>query len=162
GAPAYLPRTFPAVEEAIAWIHDAGGVAVWAHPFWDLDAGDEVLRSIDAFRAHGLDGVEGFYPTHDAAQARLLAGRSAQPGRRRRSFAPRRAARAPRGGPAPGPPPRPPRGGAGGGPPPPPSQPLPPLDARELAAVFAGGLAGTLARAGLAQALPHATGAWPW
>jgi fluoride exporter len=39
---------------------------------------------------------------------------------------------------------------------------LPHLDARELAAIFAGGLAGTLARAGLAQALPHAAGAWPW
>jgi len=44
----------------------------------------------------------------------------------------------------------------------PPHPHLPALDARELAAVFAGGLAGTLARAGLAQALPHAAGAWPW
>jgi len=80
GAPAYLPRTFPAADEAIGWIHDAGGMAVWAHPFWDLDAGDEVLRSIDAFRAHGLDGVECFYPTHDAGQARLLADRCAELG----------------------------------------------------------------------------------
>ncbi len=39
---------------------------------------------------------------------------------------------------------------------------LPPIDARELAAIFAGGVTGTLARAGLAQALPHAAGAWPW
>jgi CrcB protein len=39
---------------------------------------------------------------------------------------------------------------------------LPQIDARELAAIFAGGVAGTLARAGLAQALPHAAGAWPW
>jgi predicted metal-dependent phosphoesterase TrpH len=38
GAPAYRRRTFPTVEEAIALIHDAGGVAVWAHPFWDLEA----------------------------------------------------------------------------------------------------------------------------
>ncbi len=36
------------------------------------------------------------------------------------------------------------------------------LDGRELAAIFAGGFAGALARAGLAQALPHAAGAWPW
>jgi fluoride exporter len=36
------------------------------------------------------------------------------------------------------------------------------LDARELAAVFAGGVLGALARAGLGQALPHARGAWPW
>jgi CrcB protein len=44
--------------------------------------------------------------------------------------------------------------------PPPPL--LPRLDARELAAIFAGGVFGALARAGLAQALPHAPDAWPW
>lgn len=36
------------------------------------------------------------------------------------------------------------------------------LDRRELAAVFAGGIIGALARAELAEALPHATGGWPW
>src|SRR3954447_9705920 len=39
---------------------------------------------------------------------------------------------------------------------------MPSLDARELAAVFAGGVLGALARAGLAEALPHARGGWPW
>jgi CrcB protein len=39
---------------------------------------------------------------------------------------------------------------------------LPHLDARELAAIFAGGVLGALARVGLAQAFPHAPGAWPW
>ncbi len=80
GAAAYLPRTFPGVGEAIGWIHDAGGVAVWAHPFWDLDDHAEALASIDAFRAEGLDGVECFYPSHDAEQTRLLAGRCAELG----------------------------------------------------------------------------------
>jgi CrcB protein len=36
------------------------------------------------------------------------------------------------------------------------------VDRRELAAVFAGGFAGALARAGLVEALPHAAGEWPW
>jgi CrcB protein len=36
------------------------------------------------------------------------------------------------------------------------------VDRRELAAVFAGGFAGALARAGLVEALPHAVGEWPW
>jgi fluoride exporter len=36
------------------------------------------------------------------------------------------------------------------------------LDGRELAAIFAGGVLGALARAGLAEAFPHSTGAWPW
>ncbi|UGS37039.1 CrcB family protein [Capillimicrobium parvum] len=31
-----------------------------------------------------------------------------------------------------------------------------------LAAIVAGGAAGALARAGLAEALPHAAGGWPW
>ena len=35
-------------------------------------------------------------------------------------------------------------------------------DPRELAAVFAGGTAGALARAGVADALPAQPGHWPW
>ena len=75
GRPAYLPRTHPSVGEAIGWIHDAGGVAVWAHPFWDLDLDAEVLEAIDGFRTEGLDGVECFYVTHTREQAELLAQR---------------------------------------------------------------------------------------
>jgi CrcB protein len=36
------------------------------------------------------------------------------------------------------------------------------LDARELAAIFAGGFLGAVARAGLVEALPHDPGQWPW
>ncbi len=39
---------------------------------------------------------------------------------------------------------------------------LPKLDRRELAAIFVGGAIGTLARAGLSEALPHAPTQWPW
>lgn len=39
---------------------------------------------------------------------------------------------------------------------------LPPLDVRELAAVFVGGAVGTLARAGLAQGFQHSPTSWPW
>jgi fluoride exporter len=35
-------------------------------------------------------------------------------------------------------------------------------DARELAAIFAGGFVGTVARTELAQALPFHPGHWPW
>jgi CrcB protein len=35
-------------------------------------------------------------------------------------------------------------------------------DRRELAAIFAGGCAGALARALLGEALPHDAGEWPW
>jgi hypothetical protein len=65
GTPTYVGRARPTVEEAIEAIHRAGGVAVWAHPFWDLDTPD-----LDAFS--GLDGVEVFYPTYTEAQTRAL------------------------------------------------------------------------------------------
>jgi 3',5'-nucleoside bisphosphate phosphatase len=75
GAPAYAGRTRPTVAEAIGWIHDAGGKAIWAHPFWDIEDDAAVLAAIDRYRAAGLDGVECFYVTHDERQTRLLAGR---------------------------------------------------------------------------------------
>jgi fluoride exporter len=39
---------------------------------------------------------------------------------------------------------------------------LPVTDARELAAIFAGGAIGALARSGLADHAPHGPGEWPW
>lgn len=72
GAAAYVARSRPTVEEAIDVIHEAGGIAVWAHPFWDIDDADTVLAAIEQFAEAGLDGVEVFYPSHDEAQARLL------------------------------------------------------------------------------------------
>ncbi len=80
GKPAFRLRETPTVAEAIDAIHDAGGVAVWAHPFWDIDADEEVLASIDRFRALAIDGVEAFYVTHDERQTRLLAARCEQLG----------------------------------------------------------------------------------
>jgi predicted metal-dependent phosphoesterase TrpH len=80
GRPGFKPRPAPTVPEAIEAIHDAGGVAVWAHPFWDLAESREVLDAIDRFREAGLDGVECFYPTHTREQAGLLAGRCARLG----------------------------------------------------------------------------------
>ena len=72
GGPAYSRRTTPTVAEAIDAIHAAGGVAVWAHPFWDLADDAEVVEALERFSAAGLDGVEAFYTTHDEPQTRLL------------------------------------------------------------------------------------------
>jgi hypothetical protein len=72
GAAAYVARSRPTVAEAIEVIHRAGGVAVWAHPFWDLDAPAEAIAAIDAFVAMGLDGIEVFYATHSEEQTRFL------------------------------------------------------------------------------------------
>jgi predicted metal-dependent phosphoesterase TrpH len=72
GAAAYVARSRPTVSQAIEVIHAAGGVAVWAHPFWDVDAPEEALRTLEEFTGAGLDGVECFYATHTEQQTRLL------------------------------------------------------------------------------------------
>jgi hypothetical protein len=80
GKPAFKPRTTPTIAESIEAIHDAGGLAVWAHPFWDISGPPEVLEAIDRFRGCGLDGVECFYVTHTREQTELLADRCAELG----------------------------------------------------------------------------------
>lgn len=69
GAPAYRRRTTPTVAEAVDAIHAAGGLAVWAHPFWDVDDPQEVVATIERFATTcGIDGVEAFYVTHTREQ----------------------------------------------------------------------------------------------
>lgn len=80
GRPAFVPRQGPSVAESIAAIHDAGGVAVWAHPFWDVANPRAVLDTVDRFRSCGLDGVECFYATHTREQTELLADHCAERG----------------------------------------------------------------------------------
>lgn len=72
GSPGYVRRTRPTVAEAIAVLHAAGGVAVWAHPFWDIEDPPATLGALERFAAEGLDGVECFYPTHTREQTALL------------------------------------------------------------------------------------------
>ena len=75
GRPAFRPRERPTVAGAVECIHAAGGVAVWAHPFWDVKDSNEVLATIDRFRELGIDGVECFYATHTRVQSDLIADR---------------------------------------------------------------------------------------
>ena len=77
GRPAFRLRQTPTVAQAIDAIHQAGGLAVWAHPFWDIADAEEVLDSIERFHALGIDGVEAFYVTHTRQQTELLAERCA-------------------------------------------------------------------------------------
>ena len=78
--PAYARRTRPTVAGAIEAIHAAGGVAVWAHPFWDLAGDHEVIAALERFSDAGLDGVEAFYTTHNEAQTRRLCDEAARLG----------------------------------------------------------------------------------
>jgi hypothetical protein len=72
--PAYVPGIALFPEEAIQLIHDAGGVAVLAHPVFVKNFPALVERLVPA----GLDGIELCYPEHSGAikaQVRDLAQR---------------------------------------------------------------------------------------
>jgi 3',5'-nucleoside bisphosphate phosphatase len=69
GAKAFVPRRWPTAAEAIELIHGAGGVAVIAHPYWDISEPAEVE---DLIRSLGADGVETFYPPHTKQQTEHL------------------------------------------------------------------------------------------
>jgi predicted metal-dependent phosphoesterase TrpH len=56
------PVPKPAMADAIAMVHDAGGEAVLAHPGYYWKDGEPVLEQLAALRALGLDGVELDYP----------------------------------------------------------------------------------------------------
>ena len=69
GAKAFVPRRWPTADEAVDLIHGAGGVAVVAHPYWDVK---DPARVEELIRALELDGIEAFYPDHTKAQSEHL------------------------------------------------------------------------------------------
>jgi 3',5'-nucleoside bisphosphate phosphatase len=73
GAKAFVPRRWPSAEEAVRLVHDAGGAAVVAHPYWDVKDPEQVRDLIESLsRDVGLDGVEAFYPPHTPDQTKHL------------------------------------------------------------------------------------------
>jgi 3',5'-nucleoside bisphosphate phosphatase len=69
GGKAFVSREWPSATEAVDLIHGAGGAAVIAHPFWDIDDPGEVAAMIGEL---DVDGVECFYPAHDKEQTEFL------------------------------------------------------------------------------------------
>ena len=64
GRPAWVPKTKMSALESIQLIHQAGGVAVMAHP--GLNRTDEIIPDlVDA----GLDGIECFHTKHSTKMA---------------------------------------------------------------------------------------------
>src|SRR5215218_6349510 len=71
GAKAFVPRRWPTAEQAVELIHDAGGAAVVAHPYWDVKDPAQVRDLVESLvRDVGLDGIESFYPPHTPDQTR--------------------------------------------------------------------------------------------
>ncbi|MFT3926232.1 MAG: PHP domain-containing protein [Myxococcales bacterium] len=72
-APANVRKQVPSPEEAIRWIHEAGGKAVWAHPLArNLQRPGGIDRLARELRDQGLDGLEEVHPAHDANSRRRI------------------------------------------------------------------------------------------
>ena len=68
GRPAYVSKLRLEIADAIRLVHDAGGIAVLAHP-----GADAVRPRLDRLIAVGLDGIEVRHPSHSPDEiARLL------------------------------------------------------------------------------------------
>jgi predicted metal-dependent phosphoesterase TrpH len=69
GAAAYVEKARLSPAESIALIHEAGGVAVLAHPYQlkleSYEAADDLVGELAGF---GLDGIEALYSRHSASQ----------------------------------------------------------------------------------------------
>lgn len=68
GAPAYVPRMLSDTRDVIAWIRNAGGVPVLAHPTWTRCQGEPLYRLCACLKEAGLSGLEVFYSSHNRKQ----------------------------------------------------------------------------------------------
>ena len=64
---AFIPKAKLTIEEAIAIAHEAGAIAIWAHP------GDAGRRErLEPLVAAGLDGIEVRHPSHSSEDMKRL------------------------------------------------------------------------------------------
>jgi predicted metal-dependent phosphoesterase TrpH len=68
GRPAYVARELPEPAEAVAWIRQARGIPVLAHPTWVKQSGEGLDRLVGQLKASGLGGIEAYYSTHTTKQ----------------------------------------------------------------------------------------------
>ena len=74
GKPAYSPRQVFSIKECIDIIHQANGLAIWAHPFSNSHLTISNFRCrMNALKEEGLDGVEAYYPCHTQNQTKMAA-----------------------------------------------------------------------------------------
>jgi predicted metal-dependent phosphoesterase TrpH len=67
GRPGFVPKERLEVREAIAMTHEAGGLAIWAHP-----GSDGRRASLEPLVEAGLDGVEVRHPSHGTEDVNRL------------------------------------------------------------------------------------------
>jgi predicted metal-dependent phosphoesterase TrpH len=69
GRPAYVAKEQLSMTDAIAMVHEAGGLAVLAHP-----GGSGTRERIEALIALGMDGIEVKHPSHSSSDTTRLRG----------------------------------------------------------------------------------------
>jgi predicted metal-dependent phosphoesterase TrpH len=73
GRPGYVAHAWASLEDAVAWIHAAGGQAVLAHPGRYKVSSTGLRRLLGEFRDLGGDAIEVLSPSHQAAQVAQFA-----------------------------------------------------------------------------------------
>ncbi len=69
GKPLYLPKQVLTPHDAIALIHQAGGLAVMAHPGLIPLSREALAKRVESLaRDSGLDGIEAYYSQHSPAE----------------------------------------------------------------------------------------------
>lgn len=64
GKPAFVPKKRFTVKECIDLIHDAGGLAVLAHPMLYGYGAQDITNVLRGLKLEGLDGIECIYSSH--------------------------------------------------------------------------------------------------
>ena len=75
GRPAYVAKELPSPAEAFAVIHEAGGVAVFAHP-----GRDGTRERVERLVQQGLDGLEVLHPSHPPEEIERFSALAAELG----------------------------------------------------------------------------------
>ncbi len=72
GCDTYLPREYYTPKVIFDIIHNAGGIAILAHPnFYGFDF-DKMRDMMVEFSQDGCDGVEGYYPTYTKEEGEFI------------------------------------------------------------------------------------------
>jgi len=64
GAPLYMNKKKFESDKAIQMIHNAGGIAVMAHPYQTTLKGEALEQLVKELLSYGLDGIEVYYSQH--------------------------------------------------------------------------------------------------
>ena len=74
GKPCFEPRPLPTVAEAINCIHQANGLAIWAHPVYQPRRGQrhQTKKLAKKMQTLGLDAIEAYYTVYTPQQQEMI------------------------------------------------------------------------------------------